>query len=370
MVLSCNAQIFELREQRADQFVVFDHAGPDHVLFGTALVHRHLDVFLRGARTDVNRRRVVPDEEWLIALADLVQVFQRFVGHLPVDGLHALARQRADVLDLLLADATPFGLLRRVLHVRRPGMEHAARRIHLGEFGGGIGRTQLRIDLPRIVELFRLLFRVQVVEVAIPFVEPVHGGQELIAVAQVVLTELSCRVALRLEDFGERRIGFLNPALGARNADGCHARADGELPHNECRAPGGATGLAVLIGEQHAIMSNAIEVRGAPHHAVRIGTDIPHADVVAPDDENVGFLVLRHRRHGKEHQHTSEHGGAKIFIVSGLQCRFLESLFHLLDGGRHPSAVENRLIWPVRTQEQRERAARRRQPVAFLVGAG
>ena len=32
-------------------------------------------------------------------------------------------------------------------------------------------------------------------------------------------------------------------------------------------------------------------LRRAAHHAVRVSADIPHADVIAPDDEDVGFLV-------------------------------------------------------------------------------
>ena len=51
-----------------------------------------------------------------------------------------------------------------------------------------------------------LLFGVEVVEVAEELVEAVHGGQVLVAVAEVVLAELSGRVALRLESVGDGRI--------------------------------------------------------------------------------------------------------------------------------------------------------------------
>ena len=30
------------------------------------------------------------------------------------------------------------------------------------------------------------------------------------------------------------------------------------------------------------------------HHAVRVGADVPHADVVAEDDEDVGHFCIRH----------------------------------------------------------------------------
>ena len=49
----------------------------------------------------------------------------------------------------------------------------------------------------RVVLVLRLLLGVEVVEVAEELVEAVHGGQELVAVAEVVLAELAGGVALR-----------------------------------------------------------------------------------------------------------------------------------------------------------------------------
>ena len=34
-----------------------------------------------------------------------------------------------------------------------------------------------------------------------------------------------------------------------------------------------------------------IDIRRPAHHAMRVGANVPHADVVAPDDGNIGFLV-------------------------------------------------------------------------------
>ena len=218
----------------------------------------------------------------LSPLPALVQPVQRFVEHFAVEGLHALARQRAGVFDLLLADAAELRIDRSDRPRRSP--RRAARRA---------GRTSCVYSgffWPGIVELFRLFFGVQVVEVAEPLVEAVHGRQELVAVAQVVLAELRGGVALRLEHFGQRRIVLLDAARRAGNADGRHAGADRQLPHDERRAPGGAARLAVVIGEEHAVLGDAVDVRRAAHHAVRVGADIPHADVVAEDDDDVGLL--------------------------------------------------------------------------------
>jgi hypothetical protein len=67
---------------------------------------------------------------------------------------------------------------------------------------------------------------------------------------------------------------------GTRNADGRHAGSDRQLAHEERRAARGAARLAVVIGEQHAVARDAVDVGGVTHHPVGVGADIPHADVV------------------------------------------------------------------------------------------
>jgi hypothetical protein len=54
----------------------------------------------------------------------------------------------------------------------------------------------------------------------------------------------------------------------------------------------GATLLTVGIGEPHALGGDAVDVGGAvPHQAVAVAAEVADADVVAPDDENIGFAV-------------------------------------------------------------------------------
>ena len=77
----------------------------------------------------------------------------------------------------------------------------------------------------RIVRQFRLFLGVQVVEVAVELVEAVHGRQELVAVAKMVLAELAGRIAERLEQFGDRRIFLLQSERGAGQTDLGHAGA-------------------------------------------------------------------------------------------------------------------------------------------------
>ena len=102
---------------------------------------------------------------------------------LVVDRLHALAVQRAGVLDLAVGEA----------------VEHAARRVGLDE----------RRVVLRPVRALRLLLGVEVVEVAEELVEAVVGRQVLVPVAEVVLAELAGGVAQRLERLGDGDVALL-----------------------------------------------------------------------------------------------------------------------------------------------------------------
>jgi hypothetical protein len=113
----------------------------------------------------------------------------------------------------------------------------------------------------------------------------------------VVLAELRGHVALSLEQLGEGHVLWLKPFFGARQADLEQAGAEADLAGDESRAPGGAALLAVPVGEQRALFSDAVYVRGfVAHHALVVGAHVPVADVISPDDEDVGFLVRLVRR--------------------------------------------------------------------------
>ena len=138
----------------------------------------------------------------------------------------------------------------------------------------------------------RVFHRVQMIQVAEEFVEAVNGGQKLVAVAQMVLAELAGGVALRLER-GGNRAGFGRQAdLGTRLADRGHAGANRQFAGDEVRATRRAAGLGVVVGEQHAFLGHLVEVRRPTgHQAAVVGADVPHADVVAHDEEDVRLLA-------------------------------------------------------------------------------
>src|SRR5439155_7851148 len=134
----------------------------------------------------------------------------------------------------------------------------------------------------------------EVIEVAKKFVETVDSGQELIEIAEMVLAELAGGVALRFERRGYRASLRWNPDLGTRLADCGHACANRKLTHDEVRASRRATGLGVIVGEQHSLLGHLIEVRRSPsHHAAMVGADVPHTDVITHDEQDVWFFVLR-----------------------------------------------------------------------------
>ena len=139
----------------------------------------------------------------------------------------------------------------------------------------------------------RVFHRVQVIQVAEEFVEAVNGGQELVAVAQMVLAELAGGVALRFERGGNRASFGREADLGTRLADRGHAGANRQLAGDEVRATRRAAGLGVVVGEQHAFLGHLVEVRRPPgHQAAVVGADVPHADVVAHDEEDVRLLAV------------------------------------------------------------------------------
>ena len=261
-----DAEFVDLVEQLADVAVVLDHAVRIHAQAGLALR------LLLQVREDVHPGRIPPAEEGLVVGHRLVDELQAGVEELFVDRLHALDGQRARVLDLL----RPSAFAQLCSTPRGPEL-------------------LLELGILRVVHALGFLLGVQVIQVAEELVEAVHRGQEFIAVAEVVLAELSGHVAERLEQVGDGRILRLEAHLGAGQADLGQAGADRRLARDERSAAGGAALLAVPIREHRAFLGDAIDVRGlVAHDAVVVGADIEPADVVAPDDQDVRLTGLRH----------------------------------------------------------------------------
>src|SRR5262249_27246149 len=142
----------------------------------------------------------------------------------------------------------------------------------------------------RIVRKFRFLGGVQVVKRAVKLVEAVDGWKMLVPVTKMVLAELGSGVALRLEQLGDGHVAVLQSLRSAGHADLGVAGAETALAGDERGAAGRATLLGVRVGESHPFVSDAVNVRrSVAHQAVRVDTEVGLADVVAPDDYDVGF---------------------------------------------------------------------------------
>ncbi|KKO19342.1 MAG: hypothetical protein BROFUL_01941 [Candidatus Brocadia fulgida] len=109
----------------------------------------------------------------------------------------------------------------------------------------------------------------------------------------MVLAELRRSVAETLHHGGDSDVGHLPAFLSARHADLGHAGAYRHVTADECGAPGGAALLAVVIGERQTFPCKAVNVgRLVTHHTAIVVADVPGADVITPDDENVGLFAL------------------------------------------------------------------------------
>ena len=118
-----------------------------------------------------------------------------------------------------------------------------------------------------------------------------HGRQELVFVAKMVLAELAGRVTHSLERSRNRDRLCRNAGGCAGLTYGCHAGADGKLAGDEVCASCRATRLRIVVSEHHALGGQFVEVwRPTCHHAAVVGAEIPHTDVVAHDDDDVRTL--------------------------------------------------------------------------------
>jgi hypothetical protein len=111
----------------------------------------------------------------------------------------------------------------------------------------------------------------------------------------MILAELTGGVTERLQQFGDRRVFRVQSDRGAGHADLGQAGADGVLTGNEARAARRAALLAVPIGEGRPFLRDAVDVGGlVAHHAFAVMADVPIADIVSPDNEDVWFFRLGH----------------------------------------------------------------------------
>src|SRR5262245_59564207 len=113
------------------------------------------------------------------------------------------------------------------------------------------------------------------------------------SITKMILAELTGRVAMGLQQFGDGGVFGTHTCRSTRQADLTQTGAKDALTHDECGTAGSATLLGVVIGKDHTLVGDAVDVgRVVAHHSFGVGADIGLANVVPPDDENV-WLLLR-----------------------------------------------------------------------------
>ncbi len=123
--------------------------------------------------------------------------------------------------------------------------------------------------------------------------KPCTVGRYLLQVAEVVLAELTGGVPQRLEELGDGRIlGGRKPTSAPGTPTLLKPVRKHALAGDERRPAGRAAFLPVGVGEPHALVGDAVDVRRAvAHQAVAVAAEVADPDVVTPDDENVGLSV-------------------------------------------------------------------------------
>src|SRR5260370_6346719 len=122
-----------------------------------------------------------------------------------------------------------------------------------------------------------------------------HRRQEFVLVAKVVLADMSCSVAMRFEELGHGWILRAQAEVGPRQPNLGEARTDRILASDERRSTRGAALLSVVVGEGDAFVAHAVDVgRAVAHLPAAVVADIPPADVIALEDENVRLALLSH----------------------------------------------------------------------------
>ena len=142
-------------------------------------------------------------------------------------------------------------------------------------------------------------------------VEAVVRREKLIFVAEVILAELARGITLGLEHLGEGRVFGLDADVGAWRAHLGQAGSERTLAGDKGRAARCAALIAVVVGQDHAFVGDPINVRCAvAHHATGIDGDIADADVISPNDEDIGLVCGKRDQRGeaeRPHDQTRLH---------------------------------------------------------------
>jgi hypothetical protein len=130
-----------------------------------------------------------------------------------------------------------------------------------------------------------------VVKVAEELIEAVHRGQELVQIAQMIFSKLTSGITERLQQLGNGRILRLKPDGRGRNTNLGEPGPIAALASDERGTTRSAGLFAVAIGETHSFLCDPVNIwRLIAHHSAAVARQVPNADVVAPDHQNIRFF--------------------------------------------------------------------------------
>ena len=128
-----------------------------------------------------------------------VDEVERGTEKLFVHGLHAFRREWSGIFDFPASR----------------GFDHAA-----------WSETLAKLRVLWVVRIFGFFLGIEMVEVAKELIKAVRSWQKLVFVAEVVLAELTCGIAKRLENFCDTRVFGTQTDVCTGQANLCQARAD------------------------------------------------------------------------------------------------------------------------------------------------
>jgi hypothetical protein len=211
-----------------------------------------------------------PDEPGFIVPGVLFDEFHSPIDELLISRLHPLSSERTGVLANLFAHRAEARIYGLVILIRRYAVQYTAGPKPFPEF-----------RIFGVIGVLRLFLGVQMIEVSVEFIEPMHRGQILVSIPQVVFPVLSGGVTLVFEQFGQCRIFLLETERGSGKSDFGQTGSHRMLPGDKGRAPRGTALLRVIVGKDHAFFGNAVDIGCLiAHQTAAVGADVGDAHIV------------------------------------------------------------------------------------------
>ncbi len=243
---------------------------------------------------------VVPEEERLAGLLRVVAVkpVDGRGRNLLGEGLGPFQRDWTFVpaglaLETAVLGGARYEQTRRRQAGRGLGIDRAGHLLYAGD-RRVLARRRDSLIGRRLVDVgeTHLLDGIQVVEIAQVLLEPVRGRQRLGVVAQVVLAELPGGVTQIEQHLGQRRRALAQPCRAAGKLRHGQTNANRVHAGEERRPAGGAALHGGIVHEDSAFLGDPVDVRRfADHPAAVVDLRLHQADVVAHDEQDIGFLA-------------------------------------------------------------------------------